>query len=212
MWKLVLVAAFCAGLIAASPSRAVAQAQASAPDVEVYAGVTKLYGHVSGNEFDDGGGDVSGTAFFNRYAGVEADFARFVLNGGFPPVFANHSMLLFGPHFAWHGNRWVSPFGHVLLGVTRGFTYGGNDTSIERSAFTAGFGGGVDVKVWRFLWFRPIQADYLREPFPAVPISLTGVAPPLRALYSSFLQNNLRLSAGVVVRFGSLRKAGKDER
>lgn len=208
MGKGVLMAAFFAGLSAASPSNAVAQA--TAPDAEVYVGVTKLYGDVSGNEFDDGGGEVSATGYFNRFVGVEADVASFVLNGGFPPVYANHSMLLFGPHFAWHGNGRVSPFGHVLLGVTRGITYGGNETSIARSAFTAGVGGGVDVKVWRFLWLRPIQIDYLREPFPSVPVSLTGVSPPLRSLYSSYLQNNMRLSAGVVVRFGSLGRGRKD--
>ena len=207
MGKCILMAVFCAGLAAASPSRGAAQA--TAPDAEVYAGATKLYGDVSGNEFDDGGGEVSATGYVNRIVGVEADFARFVFNAPMVPVFANHAMLLFGPHFAWHGDPRISPFGHVLLGVTRGAVSGPNYTVIERSAFTLGVGAGFDVKVWRFLWLRPIQADYLREPFPAVPVSLTGVAPPLRSLYSSYLQNNLRLSAGLVVRFGSLGRARK---
>jgi hypothetical protein len=208
MWKRFFRVAFCAGAIAALQPSGVAQA--SAPQVEVYAGVTKLYGDVSGNEFDDGGGEVSATGYFNRVVGVEADFARFVFNAPLVPVFANHESALFGPHFAWHGNSRISPFGHVLLGVTRGDTSGPNYTVIGRSAFTLGLGGGVDVKVWRFLWLRPIQIDYLREPFPAVPVSLTGVPPPLRPLFGSYLQNNLRLSAGVVVRFGSLRRARKD--
>jgi len=36
---------------------------------------------------------------------------------------------------------------------------------LEQTAFTAAFGGGVDVKATRFLWIRVIQADYLREYF-----------------------------------------------
>jgi hypothetical protein len=55
---------------------------------------------------------------------------------------------------------------------------------LEQTAFTAAFGGGVDVKATRFLWIRVIQADYLREHF------------------SGDTQNNLRLSSGVVFPFG----------
>ncbi len=208
MWKQLFIVAFCAGATAALPSSGAAQA--SAPDAEVYAGVTKLYGRVSGNEFDDGGGQGSVTGYFNRVLGVEAELAEFNFSPGNVPAFANNYSLLFGPHFAWHGNKRVSPFGHILPGVTRGYVNGPNYTVIGRSAFTVGLGGGVDVKVWRFLWLRPIQADYLREPFPTIPVSLTGVPPPFRGLYSSFLQNNLRLPAGIVVRFGSLRKVHKD--
>lgn len=207
MWKRFFIVAFSAGAIAAQPSSG--RAQASAPDVEVYAGVTKLYGRVSGNQFDDGGGGGSATVYFNRVVGAEAELAKFNFSPGNVPAFANNYSLLFGPHFAWHGNGWVSPFGHILLGVTRGYVNGLNYSVIGRSAFTVGVGGGVDVKVWRFLWLRPVEIDYLREPFPAIPISLNGVPPPPRGPYSSFLQNNLRLSAGVVVRFGSRRKRGE---
>lgn len=206
MGKSLLMAAFWAGLTAASPLCAVAQA--SAPEAEVYAGVTELYGDVRGNEFDDGGGEVSATGYFNRFVGVEADFAGFGLNVPIEPVFANHYMLLFGPHFAYHGNPRISPFGHVLLGVTRGIANGPTFADIGRSAFTLGVGGGVDVKVWRFLWVRPIQADYLREYYSAVPnvnINSSGIS------YSSYWQNNLRLSAGVVVRFGNLRGARRKQ-
>jgi len=56
-------------------------------------------------------------------------------------------------------------------------------------------GGGVDAKVWRSVWVRPIQVDYLREPFPSAPGSV----------YGNYLENNLQLSAGFVVRFGSRR-------
>lgn len=204
MGKRLLMRAFCAAAIAALPLSG--RAQANAPEAEVYAGVTKIWGHVNGTKFDDGGGEISATGYFNRFVGMEADFAGFNYVGDEAPAYANHESALFGPHFAWHGNKWVSPFGHVLLGVTRGVTAGPSYTNIERSAFTLGAGGGVDVKVWRFLWLRPVQIDYLREPFPAVPnvnINSTGAG------YSSYLQNNLRLSAGAVVRFGSFRKRGE---
>ena len=54
--------------------------------------------------------------------------------------------------------------------------------------------GGVDVKIWRILWLRPIQAEYLRESFPADPNEF----PPAR-------EHNRRLSAGFVIRFGTLK-------
>jgi hypothetical protein len=171
----------------------IAWAQASAPKLEICGGVTKLWGHTNGSKFDDGGGEVSGTFYFNRLVGLEGEFVEFNYSPPDAPAYGSDFSLLFGPHIAYHRNRWVSPFAHALVGFTSGDANGPNYTTIDRSAFTFGVGGGVDLKVWRLLWLRPIQADYLREPFPGGPD--VGFPPAL--------ENNLRLSAGFVVRFGS---------
>ncbi|MGH9378639.1 MAG: hypothetical protein ACRD1I_07565 [Terriglobia bacterium] len=44
------------------------------------------------------------------------------------------------------------------------------------------------MKAWRFVWIRVIQADYLRPSFP------------------NSAQNSLRLSFGVTLHLGSLRR------
>jgi hypothetical protein len=46
-------------------------------------------------------------------------------------------------------------------------------------------GGGLDVKVLRFFWIRPIEADYVH------------------AFFSEAAENNLELSFGFAFRFGS---------
>ncbi|HUI41334.1 MAG TPA: outer membrane beta-barrel protein [Terriglobia bacterium] len=133
---------------------------------------------------------------------------------------------LFGPHFTFRVAPRVSPFIHFLVGGTRGTSDTEQVTvcaapvnsntvcpeqvtecpannnvicptcppcdlakltqgSQRETTFTTAFGGGLDVKAARFVWIRIIQADYLRQPF------------------TNDTQNNLRLSFGVVFRFGS---------
>jgi len=196
MRRCVLVVIFFAAL--AGVSDEIAWAQAGAPTLEIYGGLTKLWGHTNGSKFDDGGGEVSATCYFNRFVGLEGQFVEFNYVAPSAPAYGSHFSLLFGPHIAYHRNRWVNPFTHALVGFTRGDANGPNYTVIDRSAFTFGVGGGVDLKVWRILWLRPIQADYLRESFPGDP------TPPFP--FPRALENNLRLSAGFVVRLGSFGK------
>jgi hypothetical protein len=185
-------------LFAALVSSGIGRAQAAEPEAEIYGGVTKLWGHANGSKFDDGGGEVSVTGYFNRFVGLEANFVEFSYAPPSAPAYGSHFSLLFGPHFACHSNPWLNPFAHLLVGLTRGDANGPTFTVIDRSAFTLGVGGGVDVKIWRFLWLRPIEADYLRESFPGDP------NPPFP--FSHALENNLRLSAGFVVRIGSFTR------
>lgn len=176
------------------PAATPASAQATTPEAEIFGGITKLWGHANGGRFDEGGGQASVTGYLNRAIGLEADFDVFTSEPPNAPAYGNHFSFLFGPHFAYHSNPRISPFSHVLLGVTRGSSDGPSFTVVTRSAFTLAIGGGVDVKIWRFLWLRPVQIDYLRESFSSVPY------PP--EPFPRALENNLRLAAGLVVRFG----------
>ena len=97
---------------------------------------------------------------------------------------------------AYNGNSRLSPFGHALLGLTRDRLCGADSCyltseEIGRNAFATAVGEGLDVKVFRFFWVRPIEADYVH------------------AFYSGLPENNLELSLGFTVRFGSRGKARK---
>jgi hypothetical protein len=123
------------------------------------------------------------TGNFNRFAGIEMEVHCCQKPG---ELNGHQYTFLFGPHFAFRGNSHVNPFAHVLLGLTSGRQVTPYQHSTWRPAFTTAVGGGLDVKAWRFLWIRAIQVDYLRESF------------------KDDLQNNGKLSFGVVFRFGGV--------
>jgi peptidoglycan-associated lipoprotein len=90
-----------------------------------------------------------------------------------------------------HDSR-VQPFGQVLVGLVHssGTVVEGSNPGAANAgaAFASNIGGGLDLKANRRFAIRLIEADYL----------LTTVDNS-----SNNHQNNLRISAGVVLRFGS---------
>ncbi|MGH9326711.1 MAG: hypothetical protein ACRD2B_08520 [Terriglobia bacterium] len=196
--KHLIVALLCVNLIAIWPVNV--HGQNTAPEAELFGGVTKVWGNANGSKFDDGGGEISATGYFNRFFGVEAKFDKFSYAAPSALAYGSHFGLLFGPHFAYHGNSWINPLAHILVGFTRGDAIGPAFQTINHTGFTWGIGGGVDVKIWRFLWLRPIQADYLRESFPGDP------NPPFP--FSRALENNLQLATGFTLHLGRLRSGG----
>jgi hypothetical protein len=170
------------------------RAQESAAAGEIFFGGSKLWEHAVGGPYDnDGGPALALTGNFSRFLGVELNLVKFQDISPTPPAFGDYFRVLFGPHFACNANSRVSPFAHVLVGVTGGRQCPAppspcslTSEEIARHAFTQAIGGGVDVKVYRLLWVRAIQADYVRVPFP------------------NAAENNLQVSVGVVFRFGKL--------
>ena len=55
--------------------------------------------------------------------------------------------MLFRPHVGHRRNRWVNPYGHALVGFTRGDSNGADYNAIDYSALTFGPGGEVGRKV-----------------------------------------------------------------
>jgi peptidoglycan-associated lipoprotein len=90
-----------------------------------------------------------------------------------------------------HHSR-VQPFGQVLAGLVHssGTVVEGSNPGAANAgaAFASNIGGGLDLKANRRFAIRLIEADYL----------LTTVDNS-----SNNHQNNLRISAGVVIRFGN---------
>ena len=93
-----------------------------------------------------------------------------------------------GPRFSFSIHSRFAPFAQGLFGAAHGFnsyfpvTAGQTDTA---TAFAMIAGAGFDVRFARHIAIRPIEADYLLT---RLPNGINGA------------QNNLRLSAGVVLR------------
>ncbi|MHB8526957.1 MAG: hypothetical protein ACYDD2_12470 [Candidatus Acidiferrales bacterium] len=88
---------------------------------------------------------------------------------------------LFGPQLNLP-TPFVSPFVHALFGGARlGSSAGG--VSASSTSFASAIGGGIDVHPLPLVGLRLIQADYLTTHF------------------GGTRQNNIRISAGIVLRF-----------
>ena len=94
--------------------------QNAAPEAEVFGGVTKVWGRTKGNRFDEGGGEVSVTGYFNRVIGLEANLNTFSNEVPNAPAYGTEFSLLFGPHITYHRSPWVNPFAHGLIGLSGG--------------------------------------------------------------------------------------------
>lgn len=96
--------------------------------------------------------------------------------------------ILSGPRFSYPGLKGVTPFVHALFGYEQ-TTAKLESTNLKAtsSSYAMAFGGGIDVKVSRGVAIRLFQADYYRP----------------QAFGTS--QNDLRVSTGIVFRFGGRR-------
>ncbi len=166
-----------------------AQAQDS-PKTEIFGG----YSYLRADD-DDDGIDLHGwNASFNqnilKWFGIKADFSGHygdvTLVPGTGADLSAH-LFLVGPQFSIRKNERVTPFVHALFGVVRSdatfFDPTGKITQRD-STFAMALGGGVDVKVIDNLAIRLFQADYVLTRF------------------DDETQNNLRVSAGLVLRLG----------
>jgi peptidoglycan-associated lipoprotein len=100
---------------------------------------------------------------------------------------------LAGPRYTWGHAHHFAPFAQVLLGGAHaGGTLAPGSSGLPGSsnAFAMTAGGGVDIGLSRHIALRAFEADYYLTRFD------NGV---------NDHQNNLRIAAGVVLRFGGGR-------
>jgi opacity protein-like surface antigen/outer membrane protein OmpA-like peptidoglycan-associated protein len=186
--------------------------QNKTPKVELFLGYSYFRGlptYAAGNRMVELNGGTASVAFnLNRYLGLVGDFAGFrdtQLNltglGANPPRVADSSgsvfTYLFGPRLSYRKWERVTPFAQALFGgvhasqVKLSGCTGTLCTPLPtQNAFAFTAGGGLDIKVQRHLAIRVVQAEYMMTRFADV---TTG---------ASNSQNDLRLSAGLVLRFG----------
>ncbi|HEY6347906.1 MAG TPA: outer membrane beta-barrel protein [Candidatus Angelobacter sp.] len=154
------------------------------PKAEVFGGYSYVHTSVLGTGFNFNG--ASGSIAFNPkdWFGIVADFGGYH-NGDFG-VSTNVITYLFGPKFAYRKNARVTPYFQTLFGGAHvGASFSG--LSGSDSAFAMAIGGGIDAKIHPHVAIRVIQAEYLLTKFN------DG---------SNNRQNNARISAGIVFRWG----------
>jgi hypothetical protein len=148
---------------------------------------------VGSNDFWTQGGSVQLEGHFWRGLGVVADVA------GMHTSKISHSGVgldmvtaTFGPRYTWLcAHHKVLIFGQGLLGEANGFNSvfpGKSGATTDADSLAGLAGGGMSFNLSRRIYLRAVEADWLRT---QLPNGTTGV------------QNNLRLGAGVVFRFGS---------
>jgi peptidoglycan-associated lipoprotein len=97
---------------------------------------------------------------------------------------------LVGARYTWAHARHFAPFAQVLLGgahASGGLAPGSSGLPGSGNAFAMTAGGGLDISLTRRIALRAFEADYYLTRFN------NGV---------NDHQNNLRIAAGVIVRFG----------
>jgi outer membrane immunogenic protein len=100
---------------------------------------------------------------------------------------------LAGPRYRWTVARRLSPFVQLLLGGAHAsgtLAPGASGIAGSSSAFAMIAGGGLDIGLTRHIALRAFEADYYLTRFD------NGV---------NDHQNNLRIAAGVTLRFGGRR-------
>ena len=152
------------------------------------------------------GGSASIAYNLNRHWGIVADVGDYTnseirFQGASGATFTVHDAdggvisYLFGPRLSFRHDR-VTPFVQALFGGVHAseITLSGctlNCTLLPtQNAFAWTGGGGLDVRVHRHIAIRIIQAEYLMTRFQDYSTGMTAS------------QNDMRLSAGLVFRFG----------
>ena len=155
------------------------------------------------------GGSTSVAYNFTRNIGLVADFGGYantrltLINPAGDQTFHSDGSAytyLFGPRFSHRGDRFT-PFAQVLFGLAHarqvtisGCSGLGSCTPLgSENAFATSAGAGFDIQINHRFTLRPLAADFLFTRFED-PFSSGGT--------EHAWQTNVRLSAGILLRFG----------
>lgn len=164
------------------------------PIAEVTADYTYARDNPSSNYSQPGslnGGGGSYTLNLNQYLGIKADLQGYgstrhtfnipqtpnFPNGATGTVEGNLFTYMFGPELKLRLPTW-QPFFHTLFGGAHTNVYANAESSIcngngvcksssvpSNNAFAASFGGGLDIKLDRYVAFMPVEIDYVLTRF-----------------------------------------------
>jgi opacity protein-like surface antigen/outer membrane protein OmpA-like peptidoglycan-associated protein len=181
----------------------------NAPKVELFIGYSYLRAVPSIDAANRlvwlNGGSTSLAYNFNRYVGLVGDFGGFAdselnLTGKSSSHAVDSSGKVFtylvGPRFSYRKYNRVTPFAQVLAGgayasaVTLSTCAAVCQLLPSETGFAMTAGVGVDLRVRRHLAIRLVQAEYLMTRFED------------RTTGETAMQNDIRLSSGLVFRFG----------
>lgn len=143
----------------------------------------------NGESFDADGGSISAAWRLRSWVGLAVDFGGY--NFREQPVGVTGHLLTYtlGPRFSPRREIFrTSPFGHVLIGGAR---ISGNLSGLNagENGLAVIVGGGLDVRVNSVVAIRIFEGDYVLTRFN-------------RVTDTPGIQNDVRISAGVVLHFG----------
>ena len=167
------------------------QGLVSTPQFEV----SGTYSYIRANASNSGGGfnlnGVSGSFAYNfsDHFSLVGDGGAYRFSGLPNGLDSTMYTYLFGPRLRFPKFRHVMPFAQILLGGGR-LNASSSSVNAGENGFSMAAGGGVDWPLHGHFAVRLVEADYLLTRFSRV----DG---------SSATQNDLRISAGLVFRFGS---------
>lgn len=186
--RIVVVAAVAIGLAGGSRAQ---QASGLTPQFEVSGDYSYVRANAanSGGGYNLNGGSASFAYNFSDRVAVVADGGLYRFGGLPSGLSSTMYTYLFGPRFTFRKVSHFTPFAQVLVGGGR-LNASSGGISAGENAFSMAIGGGVDVPFSRHFSIRVIQADYLLTRFNGI----SGTAET---------QNNVRVSAGIIFRFGS---------
>ena len=166
----------------------ISAAAQDSPKVEVFGGYSYVHSSFAGTGLNFNGGSGSLAVNIAPTIGIVGDFG--VYHNNTSGVSTNNFTYLFGPKFAYRGNERVTPYFHILLGgvhASSSFSTPSSSVSESSNAFALAIGGGLDAKVAPHIAIRVAQIDYLLTKLPDD---------------KDDRQNNVRVSAGIVFRWG----------
>ena len=140
-------------------------------------------------DFTQNGGSGYFEYNLNRVVGLVGDFGGYY-NGtnSFKTV-----SYLGGPRFNLRRSKF-NPYVQFLFGGTKRWAdvtaIDGTIVTTNQTGFTTAAGGGLDIALTRHIAVKPVQLEYVMSQLPMLGTS------------TNTIQNNLRYSAGVVLRFG----------
>ena len=143
----------------------------------------------SSNGLNLHGGSGSLSYNFQSSVSLVGEFGAYRFTGLPSGITSTMYTYLFGPRVTLRRSSRVNPFAQVLLGGAR-LNASASGVEAGENAFAMAVGGGLDLFCNRHFSIRAGEVDYLLTRF----ASASG---------ASATQNNLRISAGVVFRFGS---------
>jgi hypothetical protein len=165
-----------------------------------------------GNNRSLNGGGGSVVYNFNRFFGIRGDLqgygstnATFTIPVGTPALPAGGTITTQGNLFTYMAGPQLrlpthtfKPFADFLFGGAHSNLYanlnkatGSTGASPSNNAFAMAVGGGIDIRLSKTIYLRPIEVDYLLTRFGSTALGLNGVN-----------QNNFRYQAGIVFAFG----------
>jgi len=163
------------------------------PRFEIFGGDSFVHASTDGNYVNFNGWNASFAGNINSIFGIKGDFSGFYKNYDDLLRVNVHSFMA-GPQITGRFDAPLDVFGHALFGVvqSREKIRDGNDyiNFDPENLFAMALGGGLDWKIGDNLAIRAPQIDYF-------PFYQGG-----NDYLESFWIKNLRISAGVVFRFG----------